>query len=154
MQAKLIAVMVSLVAVLALSACGSTPDTSTAQGTPDTTSPSSSIEPAAPLDLTGTWASKSDDASDTTMQATVKDSTIEINWVTPDSTSLYWTGSYEAPTEATDTYSWTSQGDTETMSSALLASQDSTKDFTYENGELTFETSALGATKTIRLHRN
>ncbi|MFT8638708.1 hypothetical protein [Bifidobacterium sp.] len=153
MRTKPLAVIAALAAILALGACGSDADTGAAQGKPDTASSSSSPEPAPPLDLTGTWASQSDDSSDTIMQATIKDSTIEINWVAPDSTSLYWTGSYEAPTEATDTYSWTSQGDTETMSTALLASQDSTKDFTYENDELTFEASALDTTKTMRLQR-
>ena len=44
-----------------------------------------------------------------------------------------------------------SQGDTETMASALLASQDATKDFTYSEADgVSWETTALGTTITVK----
>ena len=77
---------------------------------------------------------------------------IEINWVSPDTTSLYWSGSFTPPTTAGD-YSWTSQGNKDKMSQSLLASQDDTKDFKYENGEITYKASAMGTTTTFHLKK-
>ena len=77
---------------------------------------------------------------------------IEINWVSPDTTSLYWSGSFTPPTTA-DGYSWTSQGYKDKMSQSLLASQDDTKDFKYENGEITYKASAMGTTTTVHLKK-
>ncbi len=106
-----------------------------------------------PTDLTGTW--KSEESEGTYQEAVINDGTIEINWINDaeQTKALYWIGSYEAPTEAVDTYSWTSAGDIETMASALLASQDETKDFKYENGKITYEVSAMGVTKTVELSK-
>lgn len=67
-----------------------------------------------------------------------------------DTKSLYWKGTYQAPAAAGD-WKWTSQGDTETMASALLASQDATKDFTYSEADgVSWETTALGTTITVK----
>ena len=67
------------------------------------------------------------------MEATISGDTIEVNWIGTDAKSLYWKGTYQAPTEAGD-WKWTSQGDTETMAQSLLASQDATKDFNLQRG--------------------
>ena len=76
--------------------------------------------------------------------------TIEVNWIGTDTKSLYWKGTYQAPAAAGD-WKWTSQGDTETMASALLASQDATKDFTYSEADgVSWETTALGTTITVK----
>ena len=53
------------------------------------------------------------------MEATISGDTIEVNWIGTDAKSLYWKGTYQAPTEAGD-WKWTSQGDTETMAQSLL----------------------------------
>lgn len=114
-----------------------------------------SDEPAAeqkePLDLTGTWTEE--DAADTYHEAVIKDGTIEINWISDggETKSLYWSGTYKAPEEATDEYSWTSENDKEKTDGALLASGDDTKEFTYADGKLTYEASAMGTTKTVKL---
>ena len=76
--------------------------------------------------------------------------TIEVNWIGTDTKSLYWKGTYQAPTKAGD-WKWTSQGDTETMAQSLLASQDATKDFTYSEADgVSWETTALGTTITVK----
>ena len=67
--------------------------------------------------------------------------------------SLYWIGTYEAPTSAVDEFKWTSKGDTEAMSSALMASQDETKDFSYKDGVLSYKASAMGTTKTVEMKK-
>ena len=62
----------------------------------------------------------------------------------------YWKGTYQAPTKAGD-WKWTSQGDTETMAQSLLASQDATKDFAYSEADgVSWETTALGTTITVK----
>ena len=64
---------------------------------------------------------------------------------------LYWAGTYAAPTDDTVPYTWESVADKEQTGSALLASTDDSKTFTYEDGELTYSASAFGATKKMRL---
>lgn len=104
-----------------------------------------------PLDLTGTWASNEEG---TYQEAVISDGTIEINWVSEDDTrSLYWAGTYDAPTKATNEYSWTSKNDTEKTSGAMLASSDDTKEFTYKDGVISYEASAMGSTKTVKLEK-
>ena len=112
-----------------------------------------SDEPAEPLDPTGTWVEV--DPADTYHEAVIKDVTIEINWISDgdDTKSLYWAGTYEAPTEAADEYAWTSENDKDKTGSALLASGDDTKDFTYADGILSYEASAMGTTKTVKLEK-
>ena len=103
-------------------------------------------------DLTGTWV-QADADNDSWQEAVIEGDTITVYWVSDggDTKSLYWAGTYEAPTEATDTYTWTSENDTEQTSVALLASTADTKDFTYSDGELSYEVTALGTTTTVRL---
>ena len=64
--------------------------------------------------------------------------------LTGDDTQIYLT-------KDTGDWKWTSQDDTETMASALLASQDATKDFTYSEADgVSWETTALGTTITVK----
>ena len=81
--------------------------------------------------------------------------TIEIYWVNTDSESksLYWAGTFVAPETADEPYTWESANDKEKTGSALLASSADTKTFTYEKGEISYEASALGTTKTVRLEK-
>lgn len=105
-----------------------------------------------PADLRGNWAEADHTAEDTYMSAVVTDTTIEVYWTndSEESTSIYWIGTYTAPTESGD-YTWESVKDAERTESALLASRDDTKTFTYSNGEITYSQSALGTTKTVHL---
>ena len=85
------------------------------------------------------------------MEATITADTIQIDWVTADTRSLYWVGTFKAPSEPGD-WSWTSQADRGRMDTALMASQDDTKDFTYiETDGLSFDASAMGVTKTVKM---
>lgn len=104
-----------------------------------------------PANLTGTWKSTDSDSEDSWMEATITADTIQIDWVTADTRSLYWIGTFEAPSESGD-WSWTSQANREKMDTALMASQDDTKDFTYtETDGLSFDASAMGVTKTVKM---
>ena len=106
-----------------------------------------------PTDLTGTWKSVENDGA--WMEAVISDNAIEINWVSDggDTKSIYWVGTYEAPTEYVEEYSWTSERDKEKTDSAILASTDDTKDFSYAKETLSYEASAMGTTKKVELTR-
>lgn len=110
-------------------------------------------------DLTGTWVSENNDGS--YQEAVITENSIEINWVTDDgetdggaTKSIYWIGTYVAPAEPVTEYTWTSERDKEKTDTALLASTDDTKEFTYKDGVLSYQVSAMGTTTTYELKRN
>jgi hypothetical protein len=109
---------------------------------------------AAVPDLTGEWKQTNSKSADAYQSATITGNTIVVNWVSDngDTTSLYWAGTFTAPTEA-GTYSWDSTNDTEQTSSAMLASGDPTKTFTFENDEISYDVSAMGTTVKVKLGR-
>lgn len=111
--------------------------------------------PASPPDLTGEWKQVNSNSEDAWQAATISGDTIVVNWVSDngDVTSLYWAGTYVAPTTADEPYSWDSENDKEQTGMALLASGDDTKTFTYENCQLSFSASALGTTITVRMEK-
>ncbi|WP_243386835.1 hypothetical protein [Bifidobacterium primatium] len=87
------------------------------------------------------------------MEATITADTIEINFVGTDTRSLYWKGTYEAPTKAGD-WKWTSKGDTAAMESSLLGSQDATKEFTYTKSDgVSWQTTMMGTTITVKTQK-
>lgn len=106
-------------------------------------------------DLTGEWKQENSNSEDTYQAATISGDTIEIYWVSDngDTKSLYWAGSFDAPTTADEPYSWDSENDHSKTESALLASGDDTKTMTYENGVLSYEASAMGTTTTVKLKK-
>ena len=101
-------------------------------------------------DLTGEWLQVNSNAEDSYQTATITDDTITVNWVMPDTTALYWAGSFEAPTTADEPYTWDSANDTEQTANALLASPDETKTFTYEDGQISYSVSAMGVTTPVK----
>lgn len=139
--------LVMSLAVLCLSAslfgCGST---NNATGETE--------QPQAP-DLTGEWKQVNSNSDDFYQIATIEGETIEINWFTEseETKALYWAGSYIAPETADEPYTWDSVNDKEKTDSAMLASGDDTKTFTYEDGQLSYEASAMGVTQTVRLEK-
>lgn len=150
MKKKILIVMLVVMLAVSATACGRSNDSSS---DPDSASNSSEQieEPEEPTDLTGTWKSEENDGS--YQEAVITTDRIEINWVSDggDTKSIYWIGTYEAPTEAVDEYSWTSERNKEETDTALLASTDDTKDFTYKDGVISYKASALGTTKTVEL---
>ncbi|MBQ3358543.1 MAG: hypothetical protein IJG47_06550 [Microbacterium sp.] len=110
---------------------------------------------AAPVSLDGEWKqNNSKDPENSWQSATISGDTIEVFWVADagDTKSLYWAGTVETPAEG-DTFTFESANDTTKTDSAMLASGDPTKTFTYENDELSYEVTALGTTTTVRLSR-
>lgn len=111
-------------------------------------------EPQIP-DLTGGWKQVNTTSADSYQQAVIQGDTIEIYWVSNggDTKSLYWAGTFVAPTTPDEPYTWDSVNDTEKTSSALLASTAETKTFTYEKKQISYSASAFGTTTTVRLEK-
>ena len=133
---------------LPLTACGGNASSSTG-----TDAAAQQEEAPQPPDLTGEWVQVNSNAEDSYQTATITDDTITVNWVMPDTTALYWAGSFEAPTTADEPYTWDSANDTEQTANALLASPDETKTFTYEDGQISYSVSAMGVTTTVKLEK-
>lgn len=127
---KLVSLFVLFIALVSLPACSS----------PST--------PSAPFSWNGTWSSEPD-----SMSAEISNDTIQIDIVTDDLSGLYWKGTWPSTTEAADGAVLTSEGDVDAMFGSLLGSQDTSKEFIYDNGEITFSFSMLGVTKTVRLQK-
>lgn len=149
MKKTIIAIILSGIMILSATACGGSDGASSNTDSASTTAQ----QTKEPTDLTGKWKSEENDG--TYQEAVITSDKIEINWVSDGgkTKSIYWIGSYEAPTEDVDTYSWTSERNKEETDSALLASTDDTKDFNYKDGIISYEASALGTTTTVELKK-
>lgn len=111
--------------------------------------------PAEPLNLTGEWKQTNSNSADSYQAATITDSTITIDWVNEADagSALYWAGTYEPPTEDTTQHTWDSVNDKTQTDTALMASGDDTKTFTYSDGVLSYELTAMGVTMTVEMER-
>lgn len=123
--------------------------------TSNSDAPSEEIEEVETLNLDGTWVQTNNNGDIAYHQATIAGDVFTIDWINEEdeSRSIYWIGTFPIPETADDTYAWTSVRDQEATASALLAAQVDSKDFVYENGEIVYEMTALGTTRTIRLER-
>ncbi len=142
-----------------LTGCSSSPGTSTSESSGGGSTASAPAEeqapPAEPLDLAGDWKQTNSNSADSYQAATIAGDLITVNWVneTDSTTALYWVGTYEAPTDAVETFTWISAGDVAQMETGLLASGDDSKEFAYEDGKLKYELTAMGVTMTVEMER-
>jgi hypothetical protein len=149
-------------AIVALLAGCSTPATS--DGTPEAvrTTPTSSATPSPtpeavePPDLAGEWKQNNSASADGWMTATITADAVTASFVTNggDTTSLFWVGSFTPPSDDSSPYVWTSTRDAAATESALLASTDAMKDFSYEDDEISFPVTIAGSTATVRMSRD
>ncbi len=108
------------------------------------------------LDLTGNWKQINSNSETSYQSASIEKDTIEVYWVNTenDTKSLYWSGTYIAPDVSENSvYSWDSENNVEKTKSSLLASNSATKKFSYENGILSYEATAMGTTQTVKLEK-
>lgn len=151
-------VPLALVSALALTGC-SVPAPSGAEEAEepsrasDATSSEATPEAASVPDLAGSWKQTNSGSEDAYQEATITGDTISINWVSDggDTESIYWVGTFTPPTDGTSPFVWTSTRDAAATDSALLASTDDTKEFTVDDGELSYKASLMGTTTTVRL---
>ena len=116
-------------------------------------SPSAENVVPEPADLTGTWTQSNSMSDDSYQEAVIDNDIITINWVmnNGDTKSLYWVGSFEAPVNAAEPYTWTSKRDKKATENAMMASGSDTKEFTFTESEISYEASILGTTSIVRL---
>ena len=104
---KQISLILAAVAAVSFTACGGSAASSTAASTEAPASaaeePAATPEPTAtpvPVpDLSGTWTQVNHDTS--YQEATINGDSMQIDWVADDGTrSLYWAGTFTAPTTA------------------------------------------------------
>lgn len=167
---KLVLIFLAAMMAASLAACSETPSEpsqpeSSAVESVAESSAASSEEPSVESstaeettevpDLSGEWVQVNNNSEDTWQAATIDENTITIYWVSDngDTKSLYWAGTFVPPENTDEPYTWDSENDTEQTSMALLASGDEIKTFTYENGQISYEASALGTTTTVRLEK-
>lgn len=139
---KKFTVLVFLMAFLiGTASCGSRTDSNPSQSIPD---------------LSGQWKQVNSDSQNRYQGAIIDGNTIEIYWVVNngDTYSLYWSGSFVAPTTADELYSWVSDNNKEKTERAMLASHDDTKAFSYANDQISYSSSIMGTTTTVRLERD
>lgn len=125
----------------------------TACGEPKQTDPET--DPVDPPDLAGEWKQTNSDAEDAWQAATIAGDSIEVYWVSDngETKALYWAGSFDAPTTVDEPYTWESVNDKEQTDMAILASGDDAKTFTYQDGVISYEVSAMGVTQTVKLEK-
>lgn len=140
--------IMALSVVLVFSACGTSNANSQSKAEPK----SASMQAPAP-DLNGNWIQSNPNSKEKYHSAVINGNTIEVYWDGGDTKALYWAGTYVAPTSADKKYSWDSVNNKEKTKSALLASSDETKTFTYEDGVISYSVSALGMTQTVKLEK-
>lgn len=147
---RLLTIALALALTLTLSACGGNTNAPANTDTGNTPEPTPTV-----LDLTGGWK-QTNPNSDTSYQiAMIADGTIEVYWKSDDdTTSLYWAGTYIAPTTETTEYSWDSANEKSRTDTALLASGDDTKTFTHKDGVICYSVSIMGVTTTVELERS
>jgi uncharacterized lipoprotein YehR (DUF1307 family) len=142
-----------LIIVLMLAACGNSKETKSLEEPLE-------IEPTTveeaneePLDLTGNWVQEGKEFEDSYQAGYISGDRIEIFWISDGgkSYSLYWSGTYKASLIGKSEYTWDSNNDKTQTDSALLASGDDQKPFTYKDGKISYEVSAMGKTTTVKL---
>lgn len=152
----LVPLALSLLLLTGCSAPAADTDTA-ASGSQSATATAEPTEEAVvtPLDLAGEWKQTNSNSVEAYQTATITGEQITIDWVNDAEATkaVYWIGSYVAPTEETESYSWDSQGDVAQMETAILASGDSAKAFAYQDGVLSYELTAMGVTMTVEMSR-
>lgn len=126
-------------AMLLLAGCGSGGNTSSA-------SSEGSSKQGKTLDLEGSWVAETH-GSDYYLAGFIKDGLIELHWVSDydQNGSVYWAGTYDAPKDDPDTYTWESHRNDAIMNTSAYASVDDVRTITYADGKLTLEASSTGA---------
>ena len=141
---KVIAILLAMILVLALSACGG--------GTAE--EPAAAPESGEPLDLTGTWVQENP-KTDVYMTASIReDGKIGVFFVVEGEESepwTYWVGTYDAPAESTSEYTWVSANTY--AGYGVLSSADETKEFTYKNGKIVYTVTIDGDSGEVTLVR-
>ena len=134
---KALALLAMIVSIFTLAACG------------DTHGASSSKNPSS---LVGEWRQVNSNPNGW-MTASISGESIQVNLVSRDSSSIFWLGSFDTNRTPIGKFKVVSLGDQDAMKLMIAASSESKKTFTYNNGDLSFEFSALGSSTTVHMKK-
>lgn len=141
---KAVSIFGGIALMVSLAACGGSDDSGSARV--DT-----------PKSLVGTWYQTNTLDSGVVMEAEVhRGNTIQVNMKTRDSSSIYWMGSFESAKNPRFGFETVSQADPDAqkvLAGSLFGSQDTSKTFKYERGDLSFKFAMMGTTSTIHLRK-
>jgi hypothetical protein len=116
---------------------------------------SSTIVNTGPVSLVGHWSQSKSGISSIKMDAEISpDGKITITEKMTDTSGVYWLGSFDTTYHETPLFKVISTGDVSAMASDLFASQDASKTFTYDHGDLSFPFSIMGMSTTVHLTRS
>lgn len=112
-------------------------------------------EPEQVPDLLGEWKQTNSNSEDSYQAIYISEDAIEVYWVveSEDTAALYWAGSFTAPTDGKEPYKWSSKNDKSRTENAILASSDDIKQFTYEDGKISYSVAALGQMMTVEAEK-
>ena len=153
-KARVFALAMATVLAVGLVGCGS----GEKEGAADDKQPQQQEqqEPAPapePLDLRGSWVMRAKDGSANEFQALVEDDYITVQMSIDGNTMIFWAGTYEAPKDAVEPYSWNSKNDKNVTGMSLIGSSDDTKEFRYEGGVLSCDITIQGEKAEIELEK-
>lgn len=143
----------ALLALLGVGAvgCAGEPASNGTNGDTQSSTAEEKQEAPEPVDMTGEWKQTNSNDPESFQTATITADTIEVFWNAPDTKSLYWAGTVDVPEDGSTSFTWDSVNDKSKTDAAILASGDDTKTFTFDNGELSYDVTAMGTTMTVRL---
>lgn len=107
------------------------------------------------VNLDGVWQQINSNSDTMYQAANISGGEIEVRWVDTENHSnyIYWAGSVTVPDKATNEFTWDSENDTSKTSTAMMASPDATKTFTYSNGQISFEVSLMGKSTIVKMEK-
>jgi hypothetical protein len=132
---KALALLAMIVSIFTLAACG---DTHGASGSKNPTS------------LVGEWHQVNSNPNGW-LTASISGEAIQVNLRGRDTSSIFWLGSFDTDRTPVGKFKVVSLGDQDAMRWKITASTESKKTFTYNNGDLSFEFSAMGSSTTIHM---
>lgn len=103
-----------------------------------------------PVTLDGKWEQTSG-MNGVVMTATIADGKIQIDMAMSNVSGLYWAGTFDANSAS---ITIVSKADTNALADDMLASEATSKTFTYKDGDLSYQFSILGMTSTVHLSRS
>ncbi len=144
---KISAFILPLLLTFSLSACGN----SSTENKPQTTESTASEK----INLEGNWKQTNASPEEDYQTAAINNGIIEIKVVNKkdNTTSVYWSGTYTTPELKNGVYTWASENNLSKNESPLVASSEDSKTFYYANGVISYESSYLGAEKTIKFEK-
>lgn len=131
---KILALLAVIVSIFTLASCGS-----------HGASPNKN-----PKTLIGEWHQINSNTSGW-MTASISGESIQVNLRGRDSSSIFWLGTFDTDKKPVGKFKVVSLGDQDAMKWQIMASTESKKTFAYDNGDLSFEFSAMGSTTTIHM---